>query len=81
MKSIGIREWASLETIDNEVWYHHHHCGRRTTDLAEVVSHQVLSVEIDGIGVSALQEDWKDREQCWRSIAFFTKKILSISLC
>ena len=61
--------WARVEKVDDEVWYHHHHCGRRTNDLAEVTSYQVLSVEIDGVCVSVLQEDWIEGEKSWRSIA------------
>ena len=73
-------EWATIERVDDEVWYHHHHCGRRTTDLAEVVSHQILSIEIDGASVSVLQEDWKEREQYWRSIAIHKDDAVTLTM-
>ena len=61
--------WATVEKVDDEVWYHHHHCGRSTNDLAEVTSYQILSVEMDGVCVSVLQEDWIEGSKSWRSIA------------
>ena len=38
-------------------------------DLAEVASYQILSVEMDGVCVSVLQEDWIEGSKSWRSIA------------
>ena len=62
-------EWATLEEKDEILWYHHHHCGRSTSDTAEVISHQVQSVDINGQMVSVLQEEWQDQDKRWTSIA------------
>ena len=62
-------EWATLEDKNGVVQYHHHHCGRVTTDLAEVTAYEVIVQDIKGVRVSLLQEDWIDGEKSWRSIA------------
>ena len=68
MKSISIRV-GYFGRKDGVLWYHHHHCGRSTTDTAEVVSYQVQSVDINGQMVSVLQEKWQDQDKRWTSIA------------
>ena len=62
-------EWATVEDKDDEVWYHHHHCGRSTRDLSEVISHRVVSIEIEGRTLAVLLEDWKEGDRSWQSIA------------
>lgn len=62
-------EWATVEDKDDEVWYHHHHCGRSTRDLSEVISHRIVSIETEGQSLSVLLEDWKEGDRSWQSIA------------
>ena len=61
-------EWATIEKVDDEVWYHHHYCGRNTADSAEVVDYQVQLVDINGQMISVLQEEWQDQGVRWISI-------------
>lgn len=62
-------EWATVEEEGDILWYHHHHCGRSTTDTAEVVSHQVQRVEINDQAITILHEEWQDQDKRWTSIA------------
>lgn len=61
--------WASLEHQNDTLVYHHRYCGRSIDERAEVVRYKIHSMNVDGILVTMLEEEWVLEEKTWIGFA------------